>query len=246
MRAILTYHSIDESGSPISVSEQTFRSHIRFLASGRVPVVPLARIADLPGDGDAVALTFDDGFTSFSSTALPLLREHRLTATVFVVSDRAGGHNDWGGRVAPGIPTLGLMTWTEIGAAADAGIEIGAHTRTHPDLTALAGSALEDEIRGAGDRIAREVGRRPASFAYPYGAVSDAAAQLAGDAFERSCTTEFRPLHGAEDRRRLPRLDAWYFRAPGQLEGWGAPAFRRRLWMRGQARRVRRLIARGT
>jgi peptidoglycan/xylan/chitin deacetylase (PgdA/CDA1 family) len=242
MRGILTYHSIDESGSPISVPEATFRSHVRFLASGAVSVVPLTRIADMPVDADAVALTFDDGFANFSSTALPLLRDHQLAATVFVVSEHAGRRNDWGGRAAPGIPVLDLMSWSEIGAAADAGIEIGAHTRTHPDLTTVSAQAMEDEIRGASDRIETELGRRPTSFAYPYGAVNEAAATLAGDAFERSCTTEFRPVSADEVRHRLPRLDAWYFGAPGQLEAWGAPAFRRRLWMRRQARRVRRLI----
>ena len=45
MRAILTYHSIDSSGSPISLSEEAFRAHVRFFGSGRVAVVPLA---DLP------------------------------------------------------------------------------------------------------------------------------------------------------------------------------------------------------
>jgi hypothetical protein len=44
---------------------------------------------------------------------------------------------------------------------------------------------------------------------------------------------------------RLPRLDAWYFRDEGQLEQWGTPAFRRRLWLRAQGRRVRRLISPG-
>ena len=38
MRAILTYHSIDESGSPISVDPDAFRRHVRWLASGRVRV----------------------------------------------------------------------------------------------------------------------------------------------------------------------------------------------------------------
>ncbi len=44
MRAILTYHSIDSSGSPISLSEESFRGHVRFLGSGRVSVVPLAEL----------------------------------------------------------------------------------------------------------------------------------------------------------------------------------------------------------
>ena len=42
----------------------------------------------------------------------------------------------------------------------------------------------------------------------------------------------------------LPRIDAWYFRKPGTLETWGSPAFRRRLWVRSQGRRVRQVMTR--
>ena len=68
MRAILTYHSIDPSGSPISVSPAAFRRHIEWLASGRVRVVRLEELMRLPAGEDAVALTFDDGFAKFGNT----------------------------------------------------------------------------------------------------------------------------------------------------------------------------------
>ena len=45
MRAILTYHSIDESGSPISISRRDFRRHIEWFASGAVQVLPLDVLA---------------------------------------------------------------------------------------------------------------------------------------------------------------------------------------------------------
>ena len=47
MRAILTYHSIDESGSPISMSEEVFRSQIAWLAKGHVKVVSLETLNDI-------------------------------------------------------------------------------------------------------------------------------------------------------------------------------------------------------
>ena len=84
MRAILTYHSIDSSGSPISISEESFRGHIRFFGSGRVRVVPLAELAALPDETDAVTLTFDDGFLNFTSAVLPSLAHLGFPATVFV------------------------------------------------------------------------------------------------------------------------------------------------------------------
>ena len=88
MKAILTWHAIDESRSPISVSREVFADQVAFLASGRVRVVPLGSI--LTESGDAVALTFDDAFTSFSEVAWPALRDAGLPATVFVTIALSG------------------------------------------------------------------------------------------------------------------------------------------------------------
>lgn len=242
MRAILTYHSIDESGSPISVSREAFRAHVRWLASGVVRVLPIAELVDGADDGDAVAITFDDGFQNFADEAVPLLRDAALPATVFVVPEHVGGENDWGGRHAPGIPALPLMRWATLGTVATQGVTLGAHTRRHRDLTQVRGASLEDEVAGCVERMAAELGTRPSAFAYPYGAVDDTSATVVRDVFTHACTTEMRALRGDDDRALLPRLDMYYFREPGQLESWGSAAFRGRLWLRAQGRRVKRLV----
>jgi len=245
MRAILTYHSIDESGSPISVDPRVFRSHMEFLARGRPRVVSLADLTREDAPDECVALTFDDAFANFASVAAPLLADLALPATVFVVTDHVGGKNDWDG---PGlrhgaVPILPLMSWGEIARIAQSGTEIGGHTRRHPRLTAVAPAALVDEIAGCAEKLRRTLGVRVTSFAYPYGAVNDEVAVAVGRSFQRACTTELRGLEGREDLLRLPRLDAYYLRAPGLLEQWGSAAFQGRMWFRAQARRVRRFVA---
>ncbi|HEX4934164.1 MAG TPA: polysaccharide deacetylase family protein, partial [Gemmatimonadaceae bacterium] len=165
MRAILTYHSIDGSGSPISVSPSTFRAHVRWLASGSVRVLPLDRLLQADDREDAVAITFDDGFENFATEGAALLAEHGLPSTVFVVPDHVAGTNAWGGRSAPGIPTLPLMSWPTLARMAQMGVTLGAHTRRHRDLTRVRGAALEDEVAGCVERMAVETGRRPSSFA---------------------------------------------------------------------------------
>jgi peptidoglycan/xylan/chitin deacetylase (PgdA/CDA1 family) len=246
MRAILTYHSIDSSGSPISLSEEAFRAHIRFFGSGRVNVVPLAELASVPDEKDAVALTFDDGFLNFTSSAMPALAHLGYPATVFVVSGAVGASNTWGGHEANGIPTLPLMSWSDLQRVRDSGFEIGAHTRSHADLTRLSTAQVEDEAAGCAEEIVRELGERPRRFAYPYGFVNDVVANVARRFFEQSVTTELRPVEAGDDPALLPRLDAWYFQAPEHLEAWGSTAFRRRLWLRAQGRRVRAVVgARG-
>jgi hypothetical protein len=57
MKAILTYHSIDESGSVISIAPAVFEQQVRWLAASRVKVVSLTDLLDLTDDGDAIAIT---------------------------------------------------------------------------------------------------------------------------------------------------------------------------------------------
>src|SRR6202043_11676 len=90
--AILTYHSLDDSGSVISVPPALFRRQMDFLAASGIPVVPLNEVMKRPG---SVAITFDDGFRNFADHAVPVLERHRLPATVFVVSRYCGLTNDW-------------------------------------------------------------------------------------------------------------------------------------------------------
>lgn len=241
MRAILMYHSIDASGSPISVSASAFAAHVAWLSSGAVRVLPLDAIATDQGPGDAVALTFDDGFANFAQLAWPLLQARGLPATVFVVSGHAGGTNAWGGKSARGIPELPLLSWDEVGALAAQGVTIGAHSQTHPDLRTVNGASLDEEIEGSAAEIAARIGRRPDAFAYPYGAADDRVVHATRTRYARAVTVELRDLADGDDPHRLPRVDTYYFREPGQLEAWGTPAFRRRLTIRAIGRQLRAL-----
>ena len=244
MRAILTYHSVDETGSVISIDERTFRRHAAWLASGHVRVVPLEMIASVPADEDAVAITFDDGLASFGSAAAPLLLELGLPVTLFVVTDAVGSSNVWRGRQDPGIPVQSLLDWEQLGALLDAGIHLGAHTGTHPDVTTLGGDALDREIVASKQRLARELGVDATTFAYPYGAVSPAARDIVARTFRFACTTRLAALAPEEDPALLPRLDSYYLRSPGSLEAWGSRRFRMRLGLLAGARSVRGTLTR--
>jgi peptidoglycan/xylan/chitin deacetylase (PgdA/CDA1 family) len=63
----------------------------------------------------------------------------------------------------------GPADWEELSGLARAGIELGAHTRTHRELPALQDDEAEQEIRAAADDLHAATGVRPASFAYPHG-----------------------------------------------------------------------------
>ncbi len=70
------------------------------------------------------------------------------------------------------------------------GIEFGAHTRTHADLTTLSGNELEQEVAGSGDDLAVILGATPLSFAYPFGFYNDAARNCTEKAFQLAFTCD--------------------------------------------------------
>ncbi len=238
MRAILTWHSIDVTGSPISVEPPAFRRQVEWLASGRVRVVSVAELLRLPDATDAVALTFDDGFANFADEALPLLVDHAMPATIFVVSDRVGLDNAWPGS-DDGVPILPLMDWATLTRVAEKGMEIGAHTRSHPHLPALATERVNDELAGCAETVTTRLGRRPVGLAYPYGEADARVMRSSANHFSWACSTAFRTLAGSDDPFALPRLDAWYFRDPRRFAAWGTSRFRACVWARRKARTVR-------
>lgn len=93
---ILTYHRFSASQQAHKTSAQTFAEHVRYLKK-HYHLVPLAQIAEAvaSGTGSAklAAITIDDGHHDAYEIAYPILREYRVPATLFVVTDFLDGRN---------------------------------------------------------------------------------------------------------------------------------------------------------
>ena len=100
------------------------------------------------------------------------------------------------------------VSWDDLREMSQAGIEIGAHTLTHPRLTRLDDDELTREIAGSKRRIEEQLDRSVTSFCYPNGAPEDYddrvadAVQRAG--FDAAVVAHFDGARG--DRYRLRRL----------------------------------------
>jgi peptidoglycan/xylan/chitin deacetylase (PgdA/CDA1 family) len=237
---ILTYHSIDRSGSVISVTPEMFREHMANLAGRRI--VRLQDVQAVPG---SVALTFDDGFRNFFEHALPVLQEFGYPATVFLVSGYIGGRNDWPTQPSqPYIPTLDLMSWSDVEQIVRLRIDLGAHTITHPYLSRLAIEGIEREMADGKARLEDRAGRKIDAFAYPYGDINGSARAAAERHFTIACGTRLAFVSGGSDPLNLPRIDAFYLRRRFWFERLSTSTGHAYLALRASLRHLRRGQAR--
>lgn len=200
---ILMYHyvryvdpSADPLGFNLSVTPEQLGAQLGWLRAAGYEAVRMETVAACvrgagPCPARAVALTFDDGYMDAYTAALPILQQHGYTATFYIVSGFVG--------------QPGYMGWDEIRALRAAGMEIGAHSVTHPDLTTLGLEDLRAQVAQSGATIAAAIGAPVVSFCYPGGRFSDTVAAVAGESGFTSATTTL--SDGPQDNPlTLPRL----------------------------------------
>lgn len=243
--AILTYHSLDASGSVVSVSPRAFADQMSCLSDLGFRGVSLReavdyRTANGGWPAHAVILTFDDGYASVYEHAWPVLRRFGFTATVFVISGYIDGRNEW---AAPphGLGVRPMLSWTQISEMCVSGVEMGAHTRTHADLCALSDADAEAEIIASRNDIEQQLQQTVVSFAYPFGSVSRTALKVAAREFRAACTTTLRRVNG-EALESLPRVDMYYIRSLNDLDKLVAGELDQYLALRRWARTARSLF----
>jgi hypothetical protein len=243
--AILTYHSIDESGSVVSVAPRYFAEQMRCLAeSGWRGISLREAVAQHQNNGSwpgrAVVLTFDDGYESFYECALPLLSQYGFTATVFIVSGHIGGRNDWETPPA-GLGLRSIISWRQAAEMSAAGIEIGSHTKSHPDLRRLTVEKIEAEIRDSKTEIEDHIAGPVRSFAYPYGSFNRESLDIVRQSFNAACTCSLKRAE-ADPIHALPRIDMYYIRSEHDLKELLDGRLDYYLKMRRLGRKVRRAL----
>lgn len=122
----------------------------------REPVDGLVR-RSTPVGGMVIALTFDDGpWPAQTQAILAILQKFKIKATFFEVGSQARDR-----------PALSHML-------TDAGMQIGNHTESHPNLRKLNASGVAEQIRTAQVNITKASGQAPRYFRPPGGETTPA------------------------------------------------------------------------
>jgi peptidoglycan/xylan/chitin deacetylase (PgdA/CDA1 family) len=189
-RAIfLCYHSVAPAGPTyLTVGRELFERQLGALEARGYRGGGLERLEQAATGRlrrPTAFLTFDDGFLDNHETVLPLLRARGHCAFVFVLPPLV----DVAGPLAwPEVATdqrrypdsMRSVTWEMLGEMKEGGFEVGAHTLTHPHLSALDPERLREELSEARSRVIQHLGSCD-TLAYPFGDWAPAVAAAAGD-----------------------------------------------------------------
>lgn len=234
---VLMYHRVApdaaNESSEFTISPHQFERQLRWLARcGYVGIRPsdwlrcCRHTQRLPAR--PLLLTFDDAHAALAEYAFPMLGRYGFGAGVFVVTGCVGKTNAWDAEIGWG--PYPLMTADQIRAWAAQGIEFGAHSRTHRELTTLSGTEVADEVAGSQEDLASILGASVVSFAYPYGCYNEVVRECVRSHFDMAFT--------AKGGVNTLRTDLHLLRRTMVLPGDGALnlAFRVRVgWSPGEA-----------
>ena len=203
---VLVYHNIGpQRKGPLVMASSTFEEQMRYLRAEGYRAVRLEDFVahllqrrQLPRK--SVLITFDDGHKGFLQYALPILRELKFPAVLFIQTDQIAQQ-----------PNANSLSWSELRELAKNGVEIQAQSKTHSNLRRTPGESDTAYSR----RMHAELGTPPALFrtqlpqlatqpqtiAYPYGEWDEGLLQqvkqygyTAGFTLRRDANPAFVPL----------------------------------------------------
>ena len=216
--AILQYHHIsNNTPGATSTSPALFEAQLQLIDQLGLAVEPLYEATQraLAGNGgDAVALSFDDAYSSVYSNAAPILARLNYPYTLFVSTDTIGNS--------------GFMTLQQLHELASTGLAtIANHSAGHGHLARTPNEKVQQwqervdqGLDGAQTLLEKEFGNASPMFAYPYGEFDAALEQQINQRGWLAFGQQSGPVGATSSRTRLPRFPM--ANAYGQLQGLGS------------------------
>jgi peptidoglycan/xylan/chitin deacetylase (PgdA/CDA1 family) len=150
---------------------------------------------------------------------LRVLRSPQIEESLERLTETLGG--------GPAPSSARPLTEPELQTLAGSIVEIGAHTLSHPSLSATPEEEQRREIVGSRTRLEELLGRPVTTFAYPYGDYDDRAVRIVSrGGFRAACSVNEGAVSLFSSRWRLPRY---------AVRDWDADELEQRLrgWLGG-------------
>lgn len=231
---VLFYHRVaDQDLHDWTISNDNFKSQLDYIQAN-FEVVSLSEAQDRlrrsAMQKPTVSITFDDGYAENCSQAIPELLRRKLPFTYFVASEYIRT-----GEPFPHDTEIGFSyppnTVDQLRAMVAAGVEIGCHTRTHPNIGEVTDpEQLYDEMVTSREELANLLGTRIDWFAFPYGQPQHMSAQ----AFELARRAGYRGVCSAYGGYNFPGDDSFHLQRIHGDPGW----LRLRNWLSVDPRKL--------
>ncbi|MFK4224289.1 polysaccharide deacetylase family protein [Streptomyces sp. NPDC019890] len=228
---VLLYHAVTDDPpdwiAEFTVTPKDFGAQLDAIVdSGRTPVGISALAGHFAGNSvlpdRPVVLTFDDGFADLPGPTAEALASRSLPATAYLTT----------GAITPGrcslLPPAPMMTLSQAPLLEQYGLEVGAHTVTHPQLDTLPPRALRRELREPKAVLEDLLGHEVAHLAYPHGYNSRAVRKAAlGAGYASAVAVRHALSSGTDESYRIARLILRRGHTVADIEAWmdgrGAP-----------------------
>lgn len=226
--AILMYHHIHERAqSTATITPALFQNQLEHLVKKGYQFISLSDLqhylngATLPDN--AVLVTFDDGYESFYTEAIPILKRLHIPAVNYIITNKLDNRQE---------DALTFLSSAQIAAIAASSklVEFGCHTdnlhfkysknksalispSTLPDGKQESFDAYQERIvqdtRQCIDKIAQITNHKVSHFAYPYGIYNKAAIKLLSQAgIQYAFTTKSLMTTRQANPMLVPRINA--------------------------------------
>jgi peptidoglycan/xylan/chitin deacetylase (PgdA/CDA1 family) len=164
--AVFVYHRFGNGKYPsTNISIENFEKHLSYLKSNDFVILNFGEALDYINNPEiayhrnVACITVDDGYKTFVTNALPLLKQYGFSATVFINSESVGGGT--------------YMNWDELKQIHNQGIEIGNHSHSHAYFLNIDKSDRSEQFSKDAMKCQVEINNHlgffPDVFAYPYG-----------------------------------------------------------------------------
>lgn len=162
---VLYYHSIDPSeANELILSPEKLKKQLKYiLDEGYIPLSMSELYAHLSNNKEipkkSIVITFDDGYMDNYTYAFPILKELGINATFFIITN--------------GIDDGYYMPKDQLIELDKAGMDIMAHTESHPYLSKYPYEIQLGELTRSKEKLENILGKPVDFLAYPYGDYND-------------------------------------------------------------------------